>query len=174
MAESSDALYGWEISALFVLFMIISCIWQVFIAIITFLNSFYGGAKTIWLTRLKEEVLDVGVISLALVFVQVNFAPCISIAPEGSDDAWVVFVRTLRERGPPGRGLQPCLCLRWPRSSPYLCPRSHGSSGPGVCPRPRLQTLRQSYFPSSCNPQFLCPVCGASSCLKSPQTAPVP
>ncbi|KAG2451434.1 hypothetical protein HYH02_004032 [Chlamydomonas schloesseri] len=49
--------------------MAISIAWQIFIALITFLNSFYGGAKTIWLTRLKEEVLDVGVISLVLVFV---------------------------------------------------------------------------------------------------------
>ena len=73
-AEDESELYGWEISALFVLFMLISCAWQVFIAIITFLNSFYGGAKTIWLTRLKEEVLDVGVISLVLVFVNVSDA----------------------------------------------------------------------------------------------------
>lgn len=47
---------GWFLSVLFLLFMGISIAWQIFIALITFLNSFYGGAKTIWLTRLKEEV----------------------------------------------------------------------------------------------------------------------
>ncbi|KAG2445775.1 hypothetical protein HXX76_000379 [Chlamydomonas incerta] len=74
MAGSSDSadtepVAGWVYSCLFLLFMGISIAWQIFIALITFLNSFYGGAKTIWLTRLKEEVLDVGVISLVLVFV---------------------------------------------------------------------------------------------------------
>ncbi|GIL47273.1 hypothetical protein Vafri_4146 [Volvox africanus] len=80
MAEGGVNLDGWEISVLFVLFMCISCAWQVFIAIITFLNNFYGpDAKKIWLTRLKEEVLDVGVISLALVFVQPYIANiCVS------------------------------------------------------------------------------------------------
>lgn len=71
MAEGESNLDGWEISVLFALFMTISCAWQVFTAIITFLNSFYGDAKKIWLNRLKEEVLDVGVISLFLVFLQV-------------------------------------------------------------------------------------------------------
>ncbi|GLI58818.1 hypothetical protein VaNZ11_000581, partial [Volvox africanus] len=80
MAEGGANLDGWEISVLFVLFMCISCAWQIFIAIITFLNNFYGpDAKKIWLTRLKEEVLDVGVISLALVFVQPYIANiCVS------------------------------------------------------------------------------------------------
>ena len=56
---------------MFIGFMLISMIWQAFIAIISFLNGLYGGAKTIWLTRLKEEVLDVGVLSLVLVFLKV-------------------------------------------------------------------------------------------------------
>lgn len=64
--------YGWEISALFLGFMLISIGWQVFVAIISFFNSLYGGAKTIWLSRLKDEVLDVGVISLVLVFLDVS------------------------------------------------------------------------------------------------------
>ncbi|GIL70462.1 hypothetical protein Vretifemale_1204 [Volvox reticuliferus] len=86
MAEGGANLDGWEISVLFVLFMCISCAWQVFVAIITFLNNFYGpDAKKIWLTRLKEEVLDVGVISLALVFVQPYIA---NICVSSSHDAY--------------------------------------------------------------------------------------
>jgi hypothetical protein len=54
MADASTVLYGWEISALFLLFLAISVTWQLFIGLIVFLNSLYGGAKTVWLTRLKE------------------------------------------------------------------------------------------------------------------------
>ncbi|KAG2484206.1 hypothetical protein HYH03_016941 [Edaphochlamys debaryana] len=72
MAESSEAqeVYGWEFAVLFLLFMVISIVWQIFIAAILFINSKAHSVATIWLRRLKEEVLDVGVISLILVFVQ--------------------------------------------------------------------------------------------------------
>lgn len=54
---------GYEIPLLFLLFMLINVAWEVVVAGLVFINDILGGRKSMWLSRTKEELLGLGVVS---------------------------------------------------------------------------------------------------------------
>lgn len=65
---------GWELGALFLVFLFITLSWEVLVGVLTFLNNILRGRKASWLSRVKEELLALGVVSLVLLFVEVRAA----------------------------------------------------------------------------------------------------
>ena len=58
---------------LFAIFLLITIAWDVLVGVLTFLNNILRGRKANWLSRVKEELLALGVVSLVLLFVEVRF-----------------------------------------------------------------------------------------------------
>lgn len=75
-------MYGYEISLLFLLFLAINLIWEVFLGSLVFINDVLGGRKSMWLSRTKEELLGLGVASLVLSFIEPQLA---SVCLDASD-----------------------------------------------------------------------------------------
>ncbi|KAL6764412.1 Mlo family-domain-containing protein [Haematococcus lacustris] len=68
---------GYAISLLFLLFLVISIIWEVILGALAWLTSMWGAsglASQLWLSKLKEELLSLGVISLVLAFIKTRLA----------------------------------------------------------------------------------------------------
>ena len=63
---------GWELGALFLVFLFITVTWELLVGVLTFLNNILRGRKANWLSRVKEELLALGVVSLVLLFVEVR------------------------------------------------------------------------------------------------------
>ncbi|KAG2499750.1 hypothetical protein HYH03_002682 [Edaphochlamys debaryana] len=93
MPSVSDypSLDGWELSALFLIFLGITICWDALLGLLTFLNNILRGRKANWLTRVKEELLALGVVSLVLLFIEPSLQQiCIPLSsaeptyPEGA------------------------------------------------------------------------------------------
>lgn len=47
--------------------------WETIVGVLTFLNNVLRGRKADWLSRVKEELLALGVVSLVLLFLEVRW-----------------------------------------------------------------------------------------------------
>ena len=56
----------WETSVLFCFFVVITLLWEFITALLAFITVRQTGRKAIWISRLKNEVLALGVITLVL------------------------------------------------------------------------------------------------------------
>ncbi|GFR49878.1 hypothetical protein Agub_g11982, partial [Astrephomene gubernaculifera] len=63
-------LQGWELTALFLVFLIITLFWDLLVGVLTFVNNILRGRKANWLSRVKEELLALGVVTLVLLFIE--------------------------------------------------------------------------------------------------------
>lgn len=61
-----------QVSVLFLFFLLISVCFDTLIGFLHWCNYKLGGPKPLWVEKLQEELLDLGVISLVLVFVEVR------------------------------------------------------------------------------------------------------
>jgi hypothetical protein len=80
---ADPVLVGLEVSILFLIFLTVSIVWECLMGVLTFLNNVFRGRKATWLTRVKEELLALGVVSLFLLFVQVR--PLLAKSSTGCD-----------------------------------------------------------------------------------------
>ncbi|KAG2436267.1 hypothetical protein HXX76_006578 [Chlamydomonas incerta] len=88
MGSYTDKPYmqGWELTALFFIFLLITLAWDLLVGILTFLNNILRGRKANWLARVKEELLALGVVSLVLLFVEPTLQQiCIRQGSSGTD-----------------------------------------------------------------------------------------
>lgn len=69
---SSASIFPVQVSVLFLFFLLISVCFDTLIGFLHWCNHKLGGPKPLWLEELQEELLDLGVISLVLVFVEVG------------------------------------------------------------------------------------------------------
>ncbi|MEW5311462.1 MAG: hypothetical protein WDW38_003176 [Sanguina aurantia] len=76
MAGDPISWKGWEISVLFIGFLLILLVWESMLGLITFLGTYLSSASVskVWIDRVKDEVLGVGVISLVLIFIEPEIA----------------------------------------------------------------------------------------------------
>ncbi|KAG2449216.1 hypothetical protein HYH02_005963 [Chlamydomonas schloesseri] len=78
---------GWELTALFFIFLLITLAWDLLVGILTFLNNILRGRKANWLARVKEELLALGVVSLVLLFVEPTLQQiCMPVGGSSSED----------------------------------------------------------------------------------------
>ncbi|KAJ9516823.1 hypothetical protein QJQ45_027238 [Haematococcus lacustris] len=69
----SEGTTGFGVSLLFLLFMAIAVFWELVLGFLSWLSHRFGGsglASKLWLSKLKEELLSLGVISLLLEYIK--------------------------------------------------------------------------------------------------------
>lgn len=61
-----------EVALLFLGFVLITLVWETSIALLGYLTYVYSGRRALWIRRLKDEVLALGVITLVLIVLEVR------------------------------------------------------------------------------------------------------
>ena len=74
---------GYPLALLFAIFLAISLAWEFLLAIATFLDELISGRKSLWIQRIKDEVLGLGVISLVLILLEPQLEK-ICVMPDGT------------------------------------------------------------------------------------------
>eukprot|EP00798_Chlamydomonas_sp_ICE-L_P022256 gene22256-29326_t len=74
-----DTMFTWEASVLFVSFIIIIITWELITTGLAWVTVRFTGRKAIWLRRLKDEILALGIITLVLELIETQILKiCIS------------------------------------------------------------------------------------------------